>query len=145
MRGFRRRCRGFTLTELMVVVGILGLVALVTGIPMLKMWKRPALEHAGNQVAGAMRLCRQKALWRRAPYRLTLDPSTSTFYSERRESTGVWVADPVDTTHVQSGVEFVSREGYLLGPGDTGSYSSLKGHRIRPPPTRRLRPGPGLD
>jgi Tfp pilus assembly protein FimT len=67
-------------------------------------WKRADLDRNGNRMAASMRLCRQKAVWRRVPYRLTIDPDRGFFYSEREDSAGVWVLDPPDSTRFDRGV-----------------------------------------
>jgi len=99
------------MTELMVVVTIIGIAMVVIAPPVVKMWKRPGLDQAGNALAGSMRLCRQKAVWRRVPYRLTLDTNLRFFYSERQDSAGVWQLDPPDTTFIERGIDLSVRAG----------------------------------
>ena len=110
----RRTCKakaGFTLTELMVVLSIIGLVAVATAPTVIRAWKRPALEREANDLASTMRLCRQKAVWRRTPYRLTLDPVRRCYWTEMRDSTGTWVMDPADSVHVDGTVQFSVQAG----------------------------------
>ena len=106
MRRFTKGKAGFTLTELMVVLAVIGLVAVATAPTVFRAWKRPALEGEANDLAAAMRLCRQKAVWRRTPYRLTLDPVRRCYWTEMRDSTGTWVMDPADSIRVEGTVQF---------------------------------------
>jgi prepilin-type N-terminal cleavage/methylation domain-containing protein len=99
-----KRTGGFTLVELMIVILVLGFLVVSTVPPAMKTWKRADLDRNGNAIVGAIRLCRQKAIWRRVPYRLTVHPTQRFFYSERVDSAGQWILDPVDTTHVDRGV-----------------------------------------
>ncbi|MBN1826279.1 MAG: GspH/FimT family pseudopilin [Candidatus Eisenbacteria bacterium] len=111
MRGNRKRVRGFTLTELMVVLSVIGIVAVATAPTVIRAWKRPALEREANDLASTMRLCRQKAVWRRIPYRLTIDPARRCYWTERQDTTGTWVLDPVDSVRVDGTVQFSVRAG----------------------------------
>lgn len=107
----RGRTGGFTIIELMVVVAVIGMLIVSTVPPAMKTWRRADLDRNGERMAATMRLCRQKAIWRRVPYRITVDPYRRLFYTEREDSAGVWVLDPEDTTFVDRGVSLSMRAG----------------------------------
>jgi len=109
---------GFTLTELMVVVAILGIVMAATLPSAMRVWKRPSLDHAGNAMAGKMQICRQRAVWQRTPYRIIVQPTSGRFYSERRDTTGAWVVDPPDTFYLDTGVDMSVSAGGSAGNTD---------------------------
>lgn len=92
------------MVEIMVVLVVIGLVMTVAAPHIMDMWKRPAMDKAANSLAGRMRLCRQKAVWSRTPYRLTVKPAQALFYSEQLDSSGTWVLDPPDTVRVDHGI-----------------------------------------
>ena len=104
MNRMRARKGGFTLVELLVVIVIVGFVMAATVPPAMKYWKRSDLDRNGNRFAATVRLCRQKAIWQRQNYRLTVDPVTPCFYSETKDSTGAWRLDPPDTFFVDRNV-----------------------------------------
>jgi prepilin-type N-terminal cleavage/methylation domain-containing protein len=101
-----RRNNGFTMVELVVVVLIMGMAMVAMAPQFAKGWKRSDLELVSSRMETALRLCRQKAVLYRKPYRLTIDTGDKLFYSERRDSTGVWVIDPPDTHKVDRGISF---------------------------------------
>ncbi len=100
---------GFSAVELMVVVTIFGITAVALAPGFSRSWKRSALDSNAIKMETAMKLCRQKAIMNRRPYRLIMDPSDHTFYSMRRDSGGVWVMDPPETTFIKDQINFISR------------------------------------
>jgi prepilin-type N-terminal cleavage/methylation domain-containing protein len=119
MRGKTKKRGGFTLTELMVVVAIFGIVMAATIPSAMRIWRRPSLDHAGNAMAGKMRICRQRAVWQRTPYRIIVRPAARDFYSERRDTSGIWVVDPPDTFHLDPGIDL------SVSAGGSGSNTDI--------------------
>ena len=99
---------GFSAVELMVVVVIFGITAVALAPGFSRSWKRSALDSNAVKFESALKMCRQKAIMNRRPYRMILDPDSKSFYSVRRDSGGVWVTDPPETTYIKNQVNFVS-------------------------------------
>ncbi len=87
---------GFSMIELMVVLTVMGIMLGVAVPNFLRIGRRDAVEAAAYDLQRTLALARQKALAKRQPYRLTVEPSSHTYYVERREN-GSWVSDPPET------------------------------------------------
>lgn len=68
----RRLQRGFSVSELLVVVALIGIMALISMPQMLNFWKSMKVRTAANKMMSHMRLCRQVAVSRRTPVMLEL-------------------------------------------------------------------------
>ena len=75
MRTKRNRSSGFSLAELMTVVGMVGVITLVTLPAILQLMPQYRIRSAATDAAAAMRLIRQKAITVRTPCKITFDPS----------------------------------------------------------------------
>jgi type II secretion system protein H len=92
-----RRQAGFSLAELMIVLVVMGIMMTIAVPNFTRMGRRDKVESVAYDVHRALALARQKALAKRTPYRVTLDPAGRSFVTERRDA-GAWVNDPVDPT-----------------------------------------------
>lgn len=90
------RIAGFSLMELMVVLTVMGILLGVAMPNFLRAGKRDTVESAAFDMQRQLSLARQKAISRRAHYRLTIDTGARTYQVERREE-GTWVPDPAET------------------------------------------------
>lgn len=106
------------MVELVVVILIMGLAMVAMAPQFAKAWKRSDLEIVSSRMETTLRACRQKAVLNRKPYRLTIDPIGKLYYSERRDSVGVWVLDPPDTLKVDHGIFFAATAGGGAGNND---------------------------
>ncbi len=109
---------GFSLVELVVVVLIMGLAMTAMAPQFARIWKRSDLEVVSGEMETTLRVCRQKAVLNRKPYRLTIDPTGKLYYAERRDSVGVWVLDPPETLKVERGIYFSATAGGATNNND---------------------------
>jgi type II secretion system protein H len=89
-----RGSRGFSIIEVMVGLIIMGIVLAVAVPNFLDHQRTNRTYTAASDLASHVRLARQKALARRATYRLVLNPGNDTYLFQRREGVGNWVNDP---------------------------------------------------
>lgn len=87
--------RGFSLTELMIVLVVMGIMLTVAVPNFARMGRRDKVESVAYDFHRALALARQKALAKRTQYKMTLDPTGHSFVVQRRDS-GSWVNDPAD-------------------------------------------------
>jgi type II secretion system protein H len=87
---------GFSLMELMVVLTVMGILLGVAVPNFVRIGRRDTVETAAYDLQRQMSLARQKAVSRRARYRVSIDPGARTFQVDRREG-GAWVPDPAET------------------------------------------------
>jgi len=87
---------GFSLAETMVVLTIIGIMLSMAVPNFVRIGRRDTVETAAYDLQRTLSLARQKAISRRADYRLTLDAGARTYQVERRVN-GAWVPDPAET------------------------------------------------
>jgi len=75
MRLCKRSERGFSLSELLVVVAILGLIALISVPALMQLMPQYRIRSAASELAAGMRFIRQKAMTTRVPWKVVLDPA----------------------------------------------------------------------
>jgi prepilin-type N-terminal cleavage/methylation domain-containing protein len=118
----RGRRAGFTLPELVVVIGIGALVAAISFPEMARMLRKARTEEAAGQLESILRLSREKALAKRTCYRLTFDPTARTYVVEFEETPGVWSADFGTPRTMPDGVGFVTD---INGTGGASTVADL--------------------
>lgn len=125
---------GFSVMELMVVLTIIGIM-LAAAIPnFARVSNRDKVMEVAYDVQRTLTLARQKALAKRAPYRVTLDPVARTFRVDRHQM-GAWVGDPPETFHWREEVDVSMNVG-----GIGGNYDI----EIEPQGTLRVQDAPAL-
>jgi prepilin-type N-terminal cleavage/methylation domain-containing protein len=77
----RRRAgsRGFSLTELLTVVGMIGIVAIVTVPAMVQLMPQYRIRSAASDAGAGLRLLRQKAITTRTPWRVSFDATNDRY------------------------------------------------------------------
>lgn len=104
MHNRSRRQRGFSLTETLTVVAILGLVALVTVPAMVQLMPQYRIRSASSEAAAALRMIRQKAITTRTPWMVSFDAANERYAYYRlsapnaaRNTTTNWINVGRDT------------------------------------------------
>lgn len=87
----RRASRGYSLTELLTVVAIVGLVVLVSVPAFTQLMPQYRLRSAASDITGALRMIRQKAITTRSDWKMTLDPVNDRYSLSEKDTTGAWI------------------------------------------------------
>lgn len=106
--------RGYTLTELLTVVAIVGLVALVSLPAILQLMPQYRIRGAATELASAMRAARQRAMSTRIPWKIEFSPSNDC-YRYAMFSTTLPPTD--DNMKVSSNWRFMNARGRSPGSG----------------------------
>ncbi len=91
-----RGAGGFSLMELMVVLTVIGIVLGVAVPNFVRISRRDTVEATAYDLQRQISLARQKAVSRRAHYRVSINAEARTFQVDRRDN-GSWVPDPAET------------------------------------------------
>ena len=102
--------RGFSLTELMIVLVVMGIMMTIAVPNFTRMGRRDKVESVAYDFHRAFALARQKALAKRTQYKVTLNPGGHSFVVQRRDS-GSWVNDPADPKTWDAAVSLASECG----------------------------------
>jgi type II secretion system protein H len=102
------RSAGFQLIEMMVVLVILGIV-LATALPSFvrrNEWNR--LQGEAERMSARMLEARQRAVARRTPFRMVLDPAGQTYRFFRQDDDSTWTAEPAETYRAEGILELTT-------------------------------------
>ena len=88
-----RAQNGYSLSELLVVVAILGVVTLVTIPALVQLMPQYRIRSASSEAAGAMRMVRQRAITTRTPWRISYDPASNKYRFYQLRATHLDLSD----------------------------------------------------
>lgn len=92
MRQASHRERGFTLNELLIIVGMMGLVTLVSIPALNQLLPQYRTRAAASEVAASLRMIRTQAMSTRSDYRMTVNPDPSCeCYALAQSRNGTWI------------------------------------------------------
>lgn len=106
--------RGYTLTELLTVVAIVGIATLATVPAILQLMPQYRIRSAATELASAIRAARQRAMSTRLPYKIEFSPSNDC-YRYAMFSTTVPPTD--DNMKVTSNWRYMNARGREPGTG----------------------------
>lgn len=115
MRPCKQRERGVSLTELLVVVAILGLIALVSVPALMQLMPQYRIRSAASEMAAGIRFLRQKAMTTRVPWKVVFDDAGERYAYARftgNQITNVTLADNANW-------QYVGRDGRTTVAGDS--------------------------
>lgn len=85
----QHRSRGYSVTELLTVVGMVGVITLV-GLPaFLQIIPQYRIRGAASEMASTLRMIRSKAISTRTQWRMTVDPTNDEYWLEHQIG-GAW-------------------------------------------------------
>lgn len=118
------RERGFTITELMVVLAIVGVLTVIA-TPNLSRWSTSIrMESATREIASTLQLARTRAITQNASIRITFDTSANTYQLQQRDSVDTTKWNNIESAKkLPNGVQLVSVSGnpitFQSGRGST--------------------------
>jgi len=93
----RKRERGFSLSEVLTVVAMIGVITLVTVPAMVQLLPQYRIRSAASDAGASLRMIRQKAITTRTPWKVSFDPARErySFYklqtpTSARDVVGNW-------------------------------------------------------
>jgi Tfp pilus assembly protein FimT len=99
----RRHCkniRGYSLAELLTVVGIIGVVMLVSLPALFQLLPQYRIRSASTELSAALRMTRQDAIGTRRPWRVTIDGPGSRYAISMLNSPAANRTDPLNWTKI---------------------------------------------
>ena len=118
------RERGFTITELMVVVAIMGVLTAAATPSLLRWLTSIRMESATQEIASTLQLARVKAITQNTSIRINFDTAANTYQIQQRDSANLTTWNNVEKAKkLPLGVTFVSITGnpitFQSGRGST--------------------------
>ncbi len=110
---------GVNLTELMVIISIMGILMAISIPAFVKRNNTQQLQVATNLISNKLLLARQKAIASKKRYRLEYSASTNAFRILRQEAPGTWILDPPNN-------EYDFPPGVFLSSTSTPSDGSIE-------------------
>ncbi|HQL01629.1 MAG TPA: prepilin-type N-terminal cleavage/methylation domain-containing protein [Smithellaceae bacterium] len=117
--------RGFSLTELIIVLAVFGIVAAIASPSFSSYRDNVHLREAVRQISGDMGLCRQRAVAENMQYKITFDAQTMTYSISRKPvPVNIW-------TTVATGIPICAGKRAIVfskNPSFSGGVSSVTFH-----------------
>jgi prepilin-type N-terminal cleavage/methylation domain-containing protein len=120
----RSMSRGFSLTELLVVVAIMGLMLGVSTPPLLSVLRSSALNNAGRQLSGMLTVARTQAIEQNTRTRLVVAANWPGRLSENFRRISIWQMDPETGMWTRSSKWEEFPKGVLVDP-DTSATTAI--------------------
>ena len=90
--GKQRGKRGYSLTELLTVVGMVGVISMVALPTFMQIIPQYRIRGAASELAASMRMIRSKAISTRSQWRMVVDPTNDRYWIEQEQvpNSGTW-------------------------------------------------------
>ena len=111
----QHRSRGYSVTELLTVVAMVGLVTLVSLPTFLQIIPQYRIRGAASEITSTLRMIRSKAVSTRTQWRMTVDPTSNQYWLEH-EIGGAWTRIGEDGKPLPTGAKWEKQLGVDLMP-----------------------------
>lgn len=112
-----RKQLGYSLSEMLVIIAIMGIVTLVTVPALLQLMPQYRIRSAASEAAGTIRMVRQRAIATRTPWRISYDPADNRYR--------LWtLSSPHADLSVGANWQPVRRDGRTIDARNEDWYSS---------------------
>lgn len=90
----QRGMRGYSLTEMLAVVGMVGVITMVSLPAFMTVIPQYRIRGAASELTATLRMVRSKAISTRTQWRVTVDPAGENYWIEQEQvpNSGTWVA-----------------------------------------------------
>jgi type IV fimbrial biogenesis protein FimT len=118
------REKGFTITELMIVIAIMGVLTAVATPNMSRWLTSIRMASATREIASTLQLARVKAITKNTNVRINFDTTANTYQMQQRDSVNLTTWNNVENAKkLPTGIQFVSVTGnpitFQSGRGST--------------------------
>lgn len=111
----QHRSRGYSLPELLTVVGMVGIITLVALPTFLQIIPQYRIRGAASEMAASLRMIRSKAVSTRTPWRMTVDPTNDQYWLEHQIG-GAWTPIAENGKPLTAGSKWEKTPGVDLMP-----------------------------